>query len=188
MANHILIDEDITQLLQEADCSDEFIQEFLTAMDAENIKNQLSLLRTQRGRQLNRLHEEEEKLDRLLWRIGCLTFRLNGVFYDRFMSWGNGLGPDTTVFCFDLGWFRSGRTSTITLHWNGSVGRLPRLDPHRLRVARWISLLRLDIRSGVARTGFVIVCVEFLLPDSVFFPSARQLFQPIYSLLGSGLS
>ena len=34
-------------------------------MDAENVKNQLSLLRTQRGRQLNRLHEEEKKLDRL---------------------------------------------------------------------------------------------------------------------------
>ena len=34
-------------------------------MDTENIKNQLSLLRTQRGRQLTRLHEEEKKLDRL---------------------------------------------------------------------------------------------------------------------------
>ena len=65
MANHTLIDEDITQLLQEADCPDEFIQEFLAAMDAENVKNQLSLLRTQRGRQLSRLHEEEKKLDRL---------------------------------------------------------------------------------------------------------------------------
>ena len=65
MANHAFIDEDIAQLLQEADCSDEFIQEFLAAMDAENVKNQLSLLRTQRGRQLNRLHEEEKKLDRL---------------------------------------------------------------------------------------------------------------------------
>ena len=65
MANHALIDEDITQLLQEADCSDEFIQEFLAAMEAESVKNQLSLLRTQRGRQLNRLHEEEKKLDRL---------------------------------------------------------------------------------------------------------------------------
>ena len=65
MANHILIDEDIAQLLQEADCSDEFIQQFLVAMEAESVKNQLSLLRTQRSRQLNRLHEEEKKLDRL---------------------------------------------------------------------------------------------------------------------------
>ena len=59
MANNTLIFEDIAQLLQEADCSDEFIQEFLAAMDTENVKNQLSLLRTQRGRQLNRLLEEE---------------------------------------------------------------------------------------------------------------------------------
>ena len=65
MANHAFIDEDVAQLLQEADCSDEFIQEFLAAMDTENVKKQLSLLRTQRGRQLNRLHEEEKKLDRL---------------------------------------------------------------------------------------------------------------------------
>ena len=65
MTNHALIDEDITQLLQEADCSDEFIQEFLAALDTENVKNQLSLLRTQRSRQLSRLHEEEKKLDRL---------------------------------------------------------------------------------------------------------------------------
>ena len=65
MANNTLIDEDIAQLLQEADCSDEFIQKFLAAMDTDNVKNQLSLLRTQRCRQLNRLHEEEKKLDRL---------------------------------------------------------------------------------------------------------------------------
>ena len=65
MANHVLIDEDIAQLLQEADCPNEFIQEFLAVMDTENVKNQLSLLRTQRSRQLDRLHEEEKKLDRL---------------------------------------------------------------------------------------------------------------------------
>ena len=65
MANNTLIDEDIAQLLQEADCPDEFIQEFLAAMDAENVKKQLCLLRAQRSRQLNRLHEEEKKLDRL---------------------------------------------------------------------------------------------------------------------------
>ena len=65
MANNTLIDEDITQLLQEADCPVEFIQQFLVAMEAESVKNQLSLLRAQRSRQLNRLHEEEKKLDRL---------------------------------------------------------------------------------------------------------------------------
>ena len=65
MTNYTLIDEDIVQLLQEADCPDEFIQEFLAAMDTENVKDQLSLLRAQRSRQLNRLHEEEKKLDQL---------------------------------------------------------------------------------------------------------------------------
>ena len=60
-----LIFEDIAQLLQEADCPDEFIQQFLVAMEAESVKNQLSLLRTQRSRQLNRLHEEEKNLERL---------------------------------------------------------------------------------------------------------------------------
>ena len=65
MANNILIYKDIAELLQEADCSDEFIQQFLTAMEAESVKNQLRLLRTQRSRQLERLHEEEKKLDRL---------------------------------------------------------------------------------------------------------------------------
>ena len=65
MVNNILIYEDITELLQEADCSDEFIQQFLTAMEAESVKNQLRLLRTQRSRQLERLHEGEKKLDRL---------------------------------------------------------------------------------------------------------------------------
>lgn len=57
--------EDITQLLQETDCSDEFSQQFLAAMKAENVKNQLHLLRAQRSRQLERLHEEENKLDQL---------------------------------------------------------------------------------------------------------------------------
>ena len=65
MANNTLIFEDIAQLLQEADCPNEFIQQFLIAMDTENVNNQLSLLRAQRSRQLNRLHEEEKKLDRL---------------------------------------------------------------------------------------------------------------------------
>ena len=39
MANNALIDEDIAQLRQEADCPDEFIREFLVAMDTENVKN-----------------------------------------------------------------------------------------------------------------------------------------------------
>lgn len=57
--------EDIAQLLHEADCSDEFTQQFLTAMGTESVLNQLHLLHTQRSRQLERVHIEEKKLDRL---------------------------------------------------------------------------------------------------------------------------
>ena len=63
MADNSWIYEDITQLLQEADCPDTFIQQFLTAMETESVKDQLRLLRTQRCRQLDRVHEEEKKLD-----------------------------------------------------------------------------------------------------------------------------
>lgn len=65
MANSNLIYEDIADLLQEADCPDPFIQQFLAAMETESVKDQLRLLRTQRCRQLDRVHEEEKKLDRL---------------------------------------------------------------------------------------------------------------------------
>ncbi len=65
MGNSILMDEDVRQLLQEAGCSDEFTQRFLAEMEAESIKDLLGLLRGQRSYQLNRLHEEERKLDRL---------------------------------------------------------------------------------------------------------------------------
>ncbi len=59
------MDEDVCQLLQEAGCSDEFTQRFLSEMETESIKDLLCLLRGQRSYQLNRLHEEERKLDRL---------------------------------------------------------------------------------------------------------------------------
>lgn len=65
MANHTVIYEDIAQLLQEADCPDAFIQQFLVVMETESVNDQLCLLRTQRSRQLDRGHEEEKKLDRL---------------------------------------------------------------------------------------------------------------------------
>ena len=65
----------------------------------------------------------------------------------------------------------------IALHWNGSVRRLSRLDPRRLRVARWISLLRLDTR--VFWADIVRVCAGFQPPGPDFFPSMRQLFQPV---------
>lgn len=65
MANIYLMNEDVGQLLQEAGCSDEFTQQFLTAMETEGLKTQLRLLQSQRSCQLDRLHEEEKKLDRL---------------------------------------------------------------------------------------------------------------------------
>lgn len=65
MGNSILIYEDVRQLLQEAGCSDEFTQQFLSEMETESIKNLLCLLRGQRSYQLDRLHEEERKLDQL---------------------------------------------------------------------------------------------------------------------------
>ncbi len=57
--------DDVAQLLRDADCPDEFAQRFLTAMETESIPDQLRLLRTQRTRQLDRVHCEERKLDHL---------------------------------------------------------------------------------------------------------------------------
>lgn len=65
MTNNTVLYEDIAQLLQEADCPDAFIQQFLTAMETGSVNDQLCLLRTQRSRQLERVHEEEKKLDQL---------------------------------------------------------------------------------------------------------------------------
>ncbi len=65
MTDNILINEDVAQLLYEAGCSDEFTQQFLTIMNTEDVGSQLRLLRGQRCRQLERLHEEGKKLDLL---------------------------------------------------------------------------------------------------------------------------
>lgn len=65
MANSSLVHEDVSQLLQEAGCTDEFTHQFLVMMRTENVKTLLRLLRGQRSYQLDRLHEEEKKLDRL---------------------------------------------------------------------------------------------------------------------------
>ena len=65
MANASLMHEDVGQLLHDAGCTDEFTRQFLTVMQTEDVKNLLCLLRGQRRCQLDRLHEEERKLDRL---------------------------------------------------------------------------------------------------------------------------
>lgn len=65
MTNNTLIEEDVAQLLQEAGCSDDFTQQFLNIMNTEDVGSQLRLLRGQRCRQLEKLHEEGRKLDLL---------------------------------------------------------------------------------------------------------------------------
>lgn len=52
-------------LIHKDGCTDEFTRQFLIVMETENVKNLLCLLRGQRRCQLDRLHEEERKLDRL---------------------------------------------------------------------------------------------------------------------------
>lgn len=65
MGNDGMVREDVLQLLREAECSEEFTQQFAAAIDQESIASQLRLLRTQRCRQLERVHNEERKLDQL---------------------------------------------------------------------------------------------------------------------------
>lgn len=65
MANDTLFRKDVIQLLREAGCPEEFIRQFNTAIDQESIVNQLRLFRMQRCRQLERVHDEERKLDHL---------------------------------------------------------------------------------------------------------------------------
>ena len=65
MTDSVMQRDDVAQLLHDAGCPDEFTQRFLTAMETESISDQLRLLRTQRTRQLERVHCEERKLDHL---------------------------------------------------------------------------------------------------------------------------
>lgn len=63
MTDYTLERENLTQLLHDADCPDEFTQRFLKTMETGTTGDQLRLLRTQRSRQLERVHAEEKKLD-----------------------------------------------------------------------------------------------------------------------------
>ena len=65
MGNDPMAREDVLQLLRETECPEEFTQQFAAAIDQESIASQLRLLRAQRHRQLERLHDEERKLDQL---------------------------------------------------------------------------------------------------------------------------
>ena len=57
--------QDTEQLLREAGCGDQFVHDFLSTMGRGSVEAQLRLLRDQRRRQLDQVHAEEKKLDRL---------------------------------------------------------------------------------------------------------------------------
>lgn len=78
MGNDTMVREDVLQLLREAECSEEFTQQFAAAIEQESIASQLRLLRAQRHRQLERLHDEERKLDQLDYLRYRLEKQLSG--------------------------------------------------------------------------------------------------------------
>lgn len=78
MGNDAMVREDVLQLLREAECSDEFTQQFAAAIDQACIASQLRLLRAQRRCQLERLHDEERKLDQLDYLRYRLEKQLSG--------------------------------------------------------------------------------------------------------------
>ena len=53
----------IEELLREADCPAEFTQRFLAALETAPPEDLVCLLRCQRCRQLDRVHNEQKKLD-----------------------------------------------------------------------------------------------------------------------------
>ena len=55
----------IAELLRETDCPEGFIHRFLAALDEAAPEEPLRMLRCQRCRQLERVHEEQRKLDEL---------------------------------------------------------------------------------------------------------------------------
>lgn len=63
MESHRLTGQDAAQLLRDGGCCEEFVQQFLKAMETESVKSQLELLRTQRRCRLQCLHTEGKKLD-----------------------------------------------------------------------------------------------------------------------------
>ncbi len=57
--------DQIEALLRDTDCPEESAGRFLAAMDASEIEEQLRILRCQRCRLLERIHNEQRKLDEL---------------------------------------------------------------------------------------------------------------------------
>lgn len=65
MTDRSLEPESVEQLLCSADCPDTFTRQFLELLATGSTEGLLRLLRTQRCRQLERLHAEEKNLDNL---------------------------------------------------------------------------------------------------------------------------
>lgn len=72
MTEPLLNREQIEELLRETDCPDEFTRRFLTAVETDTTEEQLRMLRCQRCRLLERIHEVQRKLDELDYLRFCL--------------------------------------------------------------------------------------------------------------------
>ncbi len=56
-------EEDVIQNLKDAGCDKETIESFMKCMDQDDVGGQLRLMKEQRRCLLNRVHEEEKKID-----------------------------------------------------------------------------------------------------------------------------
>lgn len=65
MSDPLLDRKQIEELLQAAGCPDEFNRRFLDALASAPPEEQLRMLRCQRCRQLDRIHDEKKKLEDL---------------------------------------------------------------------------------------------------------------------------
>ena len=80
MASQALPLEEAVQILQDAGCTRDFTQQFITALEAEPIQVQLRLLRVQRQCQLDQVHMEEKSWTvwttcGMCWKSGFLLRR-----------------------------------------------------------------------------------------------------------------
>ena len=72
MTEPLLNRKQIEELLRETDCPAEFARQFLAAVETETTEEQLRMLRCQRCRLLERIHDERRKLDGLDYLRYCL--------------------------------------------------------------------------------------------------------------------
>lgn len=92
----------------------------------------------------------------LLLGIAYRAFRPDGIFKNRFMCWGSGLGADVGV---------------------------PRFDPHSLHGILCGGLLCWKIQGKVIRRGAAHIDMGLQSPSPDFFLALCQLFHPVGRLL-----